>query len=807
MTLLRTLQLLTVALVVLSAAMLGLGQEEPWFTYTIAMAALIAFALNDWFGWFYIHRYIANVAMLGTAIAVLNDFFSLSSREQLVAIGELLVYVQLILLIQKKNERIYGQVAIFSLLAVVVAALLTHSPMFGLLLVAYTVTGTYALALFSIHRGMHSVGFHFPRWRKQNRLLTQIKFAPMESSQRVDAELRQWGVRKELAAVAVATLLFGATFFYTLPRVGGIGWEEGGFAGAKRVGFSPEITFDEMGTLLQSNQMVMRVTFRRARTDTPYTIITNPYFRGAVLTRYVLERGQPRWKRDVSHGFTGSMRLPRPKPTNELVAVDTLLEPTRDARLFYIYPAYSSPRTPPNIRFNPRLQALYRQQESDQQLTSAKRAFRFETVTTAFRYGLQTPVTPHINPVQTVRQRFALEAEKRRLLRMEPEDYDQLGRDEAPRDRFPGLRKLAKQIVAERAPNGNRYDQALALQDWFLDPGRFTYTLDLNEIRARRRPELDPVEDFVVHHRHGHCQYFASALALMLRSLGIPSRIVVGYRGGELNQFGQYYIVRQRDAHAWVEAYLEPDEIPINAMLDVERHAGGGWLRLDPTPARLSESTGARNVLDRVTDSFDYAKWLWNDYVLNLSREQQQASGLGQIDPSADEWDWTRLITSPPWQSASRERRTDPKNFGGAWRQWWKWALIGMAGGVTALLVHFRKRLRRRRRKRAGTNPLPSIAYYRRLESLLRRFGCQRSPGTTPREFALQAGTHLQELLGDSTVGTLPDQVVQAYYQDRFRPEGAPRGMVQAASDALRRLESAYHDWKRTRRHRAKSTP
>ena len=135
---------------------------------------------------------------------------------------------------------------------------------------------------------------------------------------------------------------------------------------------------------------------------------------------------------------------------------------------------------------------------------------------------------------------------------------------------------------------------------------------------------VDPVEDFVSNHHMGHCEYFASALTLMLRSQGIPARMVVGYKGGEFNYVGNYFVVRQQDAHAWVEAYLKPEEIPADAICPEERHAGGGWLRLDPTPAVEDERAEERSLLDRASKSFDYARWLWNDYVLRLTSARQQ---------------------------------------------------------------------------------------------------------------------------------------------------------------------------------------
>ena len=127
MSLIRWLQALTVLLALLSTWMLQLGENEPLMAAVAAAGIAILLILNDWYKLIHFHRLIANAAMIFAAFFSLSDFFEQSSHGQLIAIGELLVYVQVILLLQKKGDRIYGQVAIFSLLAVVVAALLTQS--------------------------------------------------------------------------------------------------------------------------------------------------------------------------------------------------------------------------------------------------------------------------------------------------------------------------------------------------------------------------------------------------------------------------------------------------------------------------------------------------------------------------------------------------------------------------------------------------------------------------------------------------------------------------------------------------------
>src|SRR5205814_9510407 len=104
--------------------------------------------------------------------------------------------------------------------------------------------------------------------------------------------------------------------------------------------------------------------------------------------------------------------------------------------------------------------------------------------------------------------------------------------------------------------NGRSFDKAVALWRHFLAPGQYEYSLNLD---ISPDETIDPIEDFVANSRSGSCEYFASALAMMLRSQDIPARLVRGYKGGTFNTVGRYYLVQERDAHSWVEAWM-PNE-------------------------------------------------------------------------------------------------------------------------------------------------------------------------------------------------------------------------------------------------------
>ena len=136
--------------------------------------------------------------------------------------------------------------------------------------------------------------------------------------------------------------------------------------------------------------------------------------------------------------------------------------------------------------------------------------------------------------------------------------------------------QLARRMRSGLATDGQFVNAVLAM----FRTGGFEYTLTPPLL------DLDSVDDFIFNTKRGFCGHFASAFVTLMRAAGVPSRVVTGYQGGEWNPIGQYYVVRQSDAHAWAEVWLD----------------GRGWTRIDPTavvaPERLS-----RGLFDLLPDS------------------------------------------------------------------------------------------------------------------------------------------------------------------------------------------------------------
>ena len=258
-----------------------------------------------------------------------------------------------------------------------------------------------------------------------------------------------------------------------------------------------------------------------------------------------------------------------------------------------------------------------------------------------------------------------------------------------------------------------------ALAAYLASSGEYGYTLDLR----RQDPSIDPVMDFLVNTKQGHCGRFASALALMLRSQGIPSRVVVGFHGAA-DPVNGVYVIRQKQAHAWVE------------MLTRGRPAE--WVRLDPTPASEATAPIPYSLWEWWSDSQRTSQELWGGLVVNYTADVQ-----------ADLW--TRLstpVTKTVW-----------------WTLGSSLSLLIAGGLLTWTGLHWRRRTRRSARQAA----VPAAAGYDRLLRLLARYAqLQPRVGQTPRKFASQGRRFLLSIPAAQTYADLPDDIVERLYRVRF---------------------------------------
>src|SRR5208283_5100050 len=162
----------------------------------------------------------------------------------------------------------------------------------------------------------------------------------------------------------------------------------------------------------------------------------------------------------------------------------------------------------------------------------------------------------------------------------------------------PAIKKLADELSAHRSQS-----EILSTFLQFLRGGEYKYSLQHLPVSSR------PLDDFLFKNKYGNCEYFASAMALMLRSVGIPSRLIGGYKGGFYNKLGNYYIIPQSNAHVWVEAYIEK----------------AGWVRIDPTPASMERFTSIAQgaLIAKIRLFLDTINYYWNALVINYDFQKQ----------------------------------------------------------------------------------------------------------------------------------------------------------------------------------------
>lgn len=753
----RALQIAVAILAALGTFMLGMSEEH----FVLATAAIVvgisAFWLCDVLGWVRLPVWGANLgAMLALALAA-YQFIVLEPQSRVLALADLMGYLQFILLFKPKTNRNCWLLAVVSFLQVSVAAALNTGLIFSVMLAIYLVTGVFFMGLFYLYR------------ESQRALNSAVVGAipsgdfglfPRRAPPVSAAMLGDW--TRRLLGIIVATVGLAAVFFLIVPRIGQANWVAPGIVAARTVGFSPEINLTRSGEVVEDPEMVMQVRFFDAETGRPYQVDGEPYLRGASVSYY----SGGHWR---TQGYLPSRGKVRPPPIGSrsgLVRQTTLIEPLSSTTLFAVAPAFSDIDLDA-VRTNPYLGRL------DRTENYRTRTFSYELLTAGFQHHRQLDMIPQWEEM------FELQP----LLR--------LPRGDGSGDPLARLKSIAASVV-QGIPENEPYRRAKALEAYLRDSGRFAYTLDTPEAPVG----IDPIDEFVAVHRRGHCELFAGALALMLRSVDIPSRVVLGYRGGEYNVIGNLYLVRQLHAHSWVEAYLPAAAIPPQRLsllgdepdaasgegngIRAAAQANGLWLQLDPTTSNdLLQTATVESRWGEVQQVLDYLRFLWSNYVVGMDSEKQHES----VYQPVREWlrETAHNLTQPEaWRSALQQMLhyanplhwlpDDVPLF--SWRGGLILAGIVACSWGAGFAVY---RWVRRRRARVAAAPLrrvrnspPPIDFYVQLEAALKRRKLARTPEQTPREFIVAACGELAELPATRGVSNLPRKIVDLFYRVRF---------------------------------------
>ncbi|HUL41596.1 MAG TPA: DUF3488 and transglutaminase-like domain-containing protein [Burkholderiales bacterium] len=351
--------------------------------------------------------------------------------------------------------------------------------------------------------------------------------------------------------------------FLLFPRVQGPLWGLPQDAYSGITGLSDTMSPGSLSTLTQSDAVAFRVKF-----DNPAPRISSLYWRGPVL-----------WRFDGRTWYVGghsALRAPELRDLGKPLRYTVTLEPHNKNWLF----ALDMPGTaPPRSRITPDFQILSN--------FPVRNRMRYE-MASYLKYRTGTDENP---------------AELRRGLQL-------------PRNSNPRARELAQSWRRNAGDDLAIVNQALN----FYRKEKFYYTM---------LPPLlgeNPVDEFLFDTRRGFCEHYASSFAFLMRAAGIPARVVTGYQGGEYNSIDDYFIVRQADAHAWVEVWLKErgwvrvDPTAAVSPLRVEAGIAAAVPATDPLPLLVREDypwlRQARFIWDAMANN-------WNQWVLGYTQQRQ----------------------------------------------------------------------------------------------------------------------------------------------------------------------------------------
>jgi protein-glutamine gamma-glutamyltransferase len=597
------------------------------------------------------------------------------------AIAHLIVVLSAIKLFQVKADRDWVFLYLISFFEILLAAGLSFSPVFLASLAVYLVCGVSTVISFEIfkaRRGLKPVN---------TRLLISrdslFRRPGRPAAGRGNIEIKRLPVVSLVFLLLISVLAL--PLFLVAPRAGAAAFTRSGSGLTNFIGFSESVQLGEIGTLKENNQVVMHVRIEESANGSALEL----KWRGVALDEFT-GRG---WKKSIEtrrsdkrveercvNGGTGCGVYPldTTEAVHRLTTQTIFLEPL-DAPVVFAAPRAVAVQGPfPFLR-----------QDAEGSIQS--RSHEFERL---IYKAVSDTAAP--NPGVLRRELFRYPAHYRRYLQL-PDDLD------------PRINALARSMIA-RAEAPNMYDAVRAIESGLRTD--YGYSLEMKASGA------DPLADFLFNVRSGHCEYFSTAMAVMVRTLGIPARVVNGFLSGEYNEAAGAYTVRQSDAHSWVEVYFPEANI---------------WVTFDPTPAAgraTSQRNGLAGLFGKYAEAFEL---MWFQYVIGYDKQEQRSLATSLNNrlfryrhTLADELLSKRKLPPLLWQKA----------------------LIFLVAGVAVflLVLLIRRMIRFGWRRallptRASEDPqLSAVEFYERLTRVLAERGLKRTAAQTPLEFAVDLG-------------------------------------------------------------------
>lgn len=751
------------AMVVLAGLIFAAAEGGPIPAAACVMAPF-AFYTVDRQRWFSLPIFWAGLLGVVGMLAAVIEFFSGDIESRLLSGGHFMCYLTWIVLWQRKGWREYWMLAALSILQVAVGSLLTNSHWLGVGLVAYIVVTLWTLTVFTMYR-MEAVTeeSHARRLRDLKSSLWFSIDPPAVSRPLVAANDRATTINVRFIgislAVIAASLMFALVAFLLVPRVW-VGqfqiFDNSPLPGTQGLtGFTDEVRLGDLGQILESSDPVMDVEFFDNLTGRKLTLSEafgiqrtgEPLFRGVVLQKY--ENGS--W---TSGGSSFSIVSRRTGP-RDFLRQEIKLFPIGSPTVFAV--------GDPNA-------CIAREPIEDIHLSPSERVFA-----RGDNANLQVPL-----------RYFALSRAEDSVSGLPPRASWAVGSQPVTLEVPESLTELVEytnEILSRADGLNTQFEIAEYLNNHLRDSDEFSYTLSL----AVSNPSADPIYDFVFNRKSGHCEYFAAALTMMLRSVDIHARIVSGFKGGAADTANNVLKVQQLHAHAWVEAWIDDH-----------------WVQLDPTPAART------NVVNRIQAGGLWKRWinrvqnLWNNGLTWSKDDQEELI----YDPVRSSFQTTRVWLQSPatgfqvFMNTFRSFASDPS-------RWFSWQ-GGLAFAVIALLlvgvwkfIRFLMALITGRHKHAAAANAAgvTVAFYARFESLAQQLKLWRAASDTAREFAAKVRERF-ERMPDAAIWPkeFPARIADSFYSVRFGGVDIDESAARAINRELDVLEEQINRFEAAQR-------
>jgi transglutaminase-like putative cysteine protease len=569
------------------------------------------------------------------AVAVTVDLFFLA-YSLLDGMVHLLLFLILLRLFVRRGLKDLRDAGLLSFFMLVAAASISFSVGFLFVFVAFFALGTWMLILNHVVSELEQAGGTGPAGTSTRRVSFR---GPL--------------TRVSLLAAAITFALAGSLFFI-IPRVGQAALPLRAHVGRMVTGFADRVDLGSFGEIENDHSVVMRVYLPDERVDP--AALPELRWRGVAFDQFDGRAWSSTMtpRRFVRRGATGDFGIGLARGAGPIVRQEIYLEPMGTDALF------AAPRV---LRLELRSPTLVVDDMGGLSVSSATARLHY-----VVESELEAPGRPRVHVGRLTPPLTSAERERHLQLPALAPEVRRLARD--VRVGAPVPETAARRISAHLS-------------------GNYRYTLALTQQSAR-----PPLEEFLFVRRSGNCEYFAAAMAVMLRSEGIPSRVVAGFQHGEWNPYGRYFMVRLSDAHSWVEAYIE----------------GRGWMAFDPSPRGEAAAEAARGPVSLYLDA---ARMRWYRYIVNWSlRDQVQ---LAQ----------------------SVHRQASDFRIGLSWPRGWRVSPALVAAGGAVFVVALVWLVGRHGPARGKSGPAAVMpAFYERALRLLSRRGLSPAAAETARQFA-----------------------------------------------------------------------